>query len=101
MADAKKTIVSVKIYNQELKIRTDEPPEYVRDVARYVDSKIYEVIDNVPGISSTKALILAAMNIADELFKQREEHQKLVRQLQERSEQLAQKLSEITSEIDT
>jgi len=101
MADAKKTTVSVKIYNQELKIRTDEPPEYVRDVARYVDSKIYEVVDNVPGISSTKALILAAMNIADELFKQREEHQKLVRQLQERSEQLAQKLSEITSEIDT
>ncbi len=101
MADSKRTIVSVKIYNQELKIRTDEPPEYVRDVARYVDSKIYEVVDNVPGISSTKALILAAMNIADELFKQREEHQKLVRQLQERSEQLAQKLSEITSEIDT
>ncbi|MCD6532185.1 cell division protein ZapA [bacterium] len=101
MADAEKTTVSVKIYNQELKIRTDEPPEYVRDVARYVDSKIYEVVDNVPGISSTKALILAAMNIADELFKQREEHQKLVRQLQERSEQLAQKLSEITSEIDT
>ncbi|HDG67592.1 MAG TPA: cell division protein ZapA [candidate division Zixibacteria bacterium] len=101
MADAEKTTVSVKIYNQELKIRTDEPPEYVRDVARYVDSKIYEVVDNVPGISSTKALILAAMNIADELFKQREEHQKLVRQLRERSEQLAQKLSEITSEIDT
>ena len=101
MADAEKITVNVKIYNQELKIRSDEPAEYVREVARYVDSKIYEIVDNIPNITSTKALILAAMNIADELFKERQEHQKLVQQLQERSEQLARRLSEITAGIDT
>ncbi len=101
MADAEKHIVSVKIYNHELKIRSDESPEYVREVARYVDSKIYEVVDNVAGVSATKALILAAMNIADELFKQRREYEQLVDKLKQQSEQLAKKLAEITSEGET
>ncbi|RKZ33325.1 cell division protein ZapA [bacterium] len=95
MSDSEKNTVAVKIFNQELKIRTTEPPDYVREVARYVDAKIYEIVDSSGGISTSKTIILAALNIADELFKEREKLDEIMRELQQHSEVIAERLSEI------
>ncbi len=95
MAEKEKIQVCVRVFNQELRILTDEPPEYVREVARYVDAKIYEVINSASSASPTKAVILAALNITDELFKEREKLRRLMERIEEQSSALRQKLMEI------
>ena len=97
MADEKKIAIPIKIFNQELRIRTEEPPEYVREVARYLDAKIFEVVNNASTASPTKAVILAALNITDELFRDREKLKNIQEVLCERSQLIERKLAEIDS----
>ncbi|RKZ28191.1 hypothetical protein DRQ26_01620 [bacterium] len=95
MAESEKIAIPVKIFNQELRIRTDEPPEYVREVARYLDSKIFEVVNSASATSPTKAVILAALNITDELFREREKYRELSEKVKSQTEIIGQKLAEI------
>jgi len=95
MSESDKIAVPVKIFNQELRIRTDESPEYVREVARYVDAKIYEVVNSASATSPTKAVMLAALNITDELFREREKLRQLSEKVQQQSELLQKKIAEI------
>ncbi len=97
MADSEKTAVPVKIFNHELRILTEESPEYVREVARYLDAKIYEVVNSSSAASQTKAIILAALNITDELFREREKLKKLSEKIETQSRVIEQKLAEIES----
>jgi len=63
----------VSIFGQSYLLRTEENPEYVRNVAHYVDGKFYEVAERESSLPANKVAILSALNIADELFKLREE----------------------------
>ncbi len=65
-------ILKVNIYGTEYPIKGTTDVEYIKKVARYVDSKMREVNKNISIDSSLKVAILAALNITDELFKERE-----------------------------
>lgn len=64
-----KSKVSVKIYGQEYKISANAPKEYIQQVTNYVDSKITEVASKMKQYTTPMLTVLAAVNIADELFK--------------------------------
>ncbi len=95
MAESEKISIPVKIFNQELRIRTDEAPEYVREVARYLDAKIFEVVNSASATSPTKAVILAALNITDELFREREKFKELSEKVENQTALIGQRLAEI------
>jgi len=97
MSESEKISIPVKVFNQELRIRTNESPEYVREVARYVDAKIFEVVNSASATSPTKAVVLAALNITDELFREREK----LRQLQDKVKQQSQLLQDQLAEVET
>ena len=63
---------TVQILGREYKIRGSVDPSYIREVAQYVDAKLREVSQGsaVPAAPERTA-ILAALNIADELFQLR------------------------------
>ncbi len=66
----RKTVVKVRIMGEEYSIRTDASPEHTKAVAEYVDRTIRSVMDG--GMTEThKAAILAALQITDDLFKER------------------------------
>lgn len=65
-------ILKVNIYGTEYPIKGTTDVEYIKRVAQYVDSKMREVNKNISIDSSLKVSILAALNITDELFKERE-----------------------------
>jgi cell division protein ZapA len=65
-------ILKVNIYGTEYPIKGTTDVEYIKKVAQYVDSKMREVNKNISIDSSLKVAILAALNITDELFKERE-----------------------------
>ena len=66
-----KNAVQVQILGHQLTIRGDAGRDYILDVAQYVDKKMREVTEKLPVASMSKVAILASLNIADELFKER------------------------------
>lgn len=87
-------LISVVILGEQYTIRAAEDPAYVRRVAQYVDTKLEEVVKGSPSLPSNKAIVLASLNIADELFKMEAER--------ERSEALvAARLGELSDLLET
>jgi cell division protein ZapA (FtsZ GTPase activity inhibitor) len=65
--------VEVEILGQKYTIRSEADPKYVRDLAAYVEQRVKSVEGQVRGQDPVKALALAALYIADELFRARED----------------------------
>ncbi len=73
MSSEGERITSVTICNRTYHVRSGNDPEYVRELARYVDRKIVELSENTPTVDTLKVAILAALNIADDCFQARRE----------------------------
>jgi len=71
MSDSGKS-VSVEIFGQRYPIRSALDVEYVTRLATYVDGKIRAARESAPSGDPQRLAVLAALNIADELFRQRE-----------------------------
>jgi cell division protein ZapA len=70
-----KTVVDVQIFGHSYTIRSEANQEYIMGVAAYVDRKMREITEKLPVASLSKVAILASLNIADELFKERAQQQ--------------------------
>ena len=71
---------SVTIFGSEYKIRGADP-DYIQVVAAYVDGKMRELEQRLPAGTPAKLAILTSLNIADELFRERNERDRLVTDL--------------------
>jgi cell division protein ZapA len=67
-----KQSVSVEIAGQVLSIRSDEGPEYVHELADYVDAHLREIGGTRRTYSLQRVALLVAMQIADELFREKD-----------------------------
>jgi cell division protein ZapA len=66
-----KTVVKVRIMGDEYAIRTEASSEHTKAVAEHVDKTIRAIMDGGAINETHKAAILAALQITDELFKER------------------------------
>ena len=92
--------VTVTIAGVSYNLVSEEDTDYMEKVAAHVDEKVRELDGS--GISTTEAGVLAALNIADEYFKEVEASENLRRQLKEYLEEatkLKMELSEAKREI--
>lgn len=69
MDDKIKTVV--RIAGQEYRLTGYESEEYMHRVAIYVDRKMTEIGKSYPDLNTTMVAVLAALNIADELIRER------------------------------
>jgi len=67
----KKNLVRVTILDEEYAIRSDESPEHTREVAEYLENAIQRVLDSGNVVETSRATILAALQITGELFEAR------------------------------
>jgi cell division protein ZapA len=79
----------VYILGQKYTIKGDEPEEYIRELASFVDKKLKEVYNIAPNITPVKASILAALDIADELFKMKTQQDEMTKHIEEKATKLA------------
>jgi len=79
----------VYILGQRYTIKGDAPEEYIKELASYVDGKLKEVHSASPNITPVKASILAALDIADELFRLKNEQEDLTKAIEEKAERLS------------
>lgn len=87
-----KNILKVKILDIEYPLKVSENVDYVQQIARYVDSKMREIQAAKPDRPLHQIAILAALNIADELYQQKNFRSDNLKVYEERMEKLAKKL---------
>jgi len=86
MAEAQ--VVTVEIRGQRYPIRSSLDALYVSGLAAYVDDKMRAAADSTPSSDSVRLAVLAALNIADELFRCQEAQKGGRAALAERTEAL-------------
>ncbi len=80
-----KKSVTVEVAGQRFTLKTDAEDEYVRSLARYVSGKIEEVKRGARTVSTHSMVVLAALQIADDLFQARRSEQELRQKVREKS----------------
>lgn len=72
-----KRSVQVEIAGQHLSIRSDEGSHYVQQLADYVDTQIRQLTSGRRGTPSVQRVaLLVAIQLADELFRERDLHRR-------------------------
>jgi cell division protein ZapA len=92
---AENMTTTVQILDREYKIRGAADATYIREVAQYVDAKLREVSQgSTVAPASERVAILAAMNIADELFQLRRASNEEFSSIESRTQSLIRMLDE-------
>ncbi len=68
----RRNVVRVQIVGEEYTIRSDATAEHTKAVAQHVDQAIKRVLHGGSVVETHKAAILAALQITDELFRERD-----------------------------
>ncbi|MFQ3574688.1 MAG: cell division protein ZapA [Thermodesulfovibrionales bacterium] len=59
--------VEVTILGKQYKIRSNCPPEYIIELAEFVDLRLRQSIEKMPTLTPLKAAIITSIMLADEL----------------------------------
>ena len=94
MAETDGRVIPVEIQGQRYSIRTTLAPEYVAELAAYVNEKMRAASDSAAPTDSLRLAVLAALNIADELFRSQDS-------VGARDDQLAARAGEIERLLDS
>ena len=78
--------MKIDIYDQSYRFGDDQDEEYLKKLAAYVDQKMRTVAESTRTVDSLKVAVLAALNIADEMFTLRDHQQEIDGPLRKRVE---------------
>jgi cell division protein ZapA len=103
--DATKALVQVQIFGQSYTIRGEADQEYILSVAAYLDRKMREITERLPAATASSSLskvaVLAGLNIADELMKERAQRATLEQELGARAARLNAVLDDVLQDRTT
>lgn len=92
MEAKEKTTTQVEIFGTVYHVRGEDNPEHLQEVADLVDQRMREVAQQVATVDTAKIAILAALNIADDLHRRRQQQDGERVEIQERVVSLTKKL---------
>lgn len=99
MAGPSQDGIRVSIYDQEYNMRGQLDPEYIRELARFVDEKMRSIAARTHTVDSLRTAVLAAMNIADDYHRLLAKYEAAARQMDEKVGECNQALDEILSSL--
>jgi cell division protein ZapA len=85
-------LVEIKVFHQTYTVRTDAGEDHIQEIARYVNAKMEEVLRKTKSVSTLNVAILTALNIADDLLKERLEREALLHEIETKTKGLAEKI---------
>jgi cell division protein ZapA len=88
-------VIPVQIQGQRYPIQTTLDAEYVARLAAFVDERMRAAAESTPTGDSTRLAVLAALNIADELFRANDATDTRDGRLAERTEELERLLDRV------
>jgi cell division protein ZapA len=93
--DGKYDSTSVEIFGQTYNVRGEGDPNYLAELARFVDSRMREVAAQVATVDPMKIAILAALNIADEFSRYRKRREDAAGALIAKTEEMSERLGKV------
>jgi cell division protein ZapA len=66
-------VVQVDIHGQRYAVRSDLDPQYIGEIAAYLDERMKSAAREVASADPLRIAVIAALNISDELFRTRAE----------------------------
>ncbi|HEY0703564.1 MAG TPA: cell division protein ZapA [Candidatus Acidoferrales bacterium] len=69
--------MKIQIYDQSYNVNADGNEEYLKELAAYVDAKMRFIAESTHMVDSVKVAVLAALNVADEMFAMRKRQEEL------------------------
>lgn len=93
-----KQTVEVKVGGQTFRIRSDAGEEHIRTVASYVTDRLEEARRSMGPVTGSpyKVALLAALNLTDELLRERNDRKENNKRLEEQSRELLGYLDELS-----
>lgn len=85
-------LVEIKVFGQTYTVKTDAEENYIQEVAKYVNEKMDEVLKKTKSVSTLNVAILTALNIADDLLKEKRKRIALLQEIEVRSKNLVEKI---------
>jgi cell division protein ZapA len=86
-------VVEIKVFGQTFSVKTDAEEDHLQAVAQYVNEKMEEVLKKTRSVSTLNVAILTALNIADDLLKEKEQKKALVKEVEVKSKDLVDKIN--------
>ena len=90
----------VEVGGQRYPIRSGLDPNYVAQLAAYVDTKMRAASDAAPASDMLGLAVLVALNIADEYFRARDQQSSAHGELNERALRLEQLVDDVLAQVD-
>ena len=85
----------VEIFDQSYNIKGAMDDDYVEQLATYVDQKMREIYNNSRTVDTLKVAVMAALNIADELFQERDQARRVETIISDKSAQCSRVLDQL------
>lgn len=88
----------VEIFDQSYHLSGDVDPAYMEELAGFVDEKLRAIAAGARSMDPHRIAVLAALNIADELFTLRRRSSELEGQLRQRAERALASVEQVLRE---
>jgi cell division protein ZapA len=92
-------VITVEIAGQRYPIRSGLDERYVAELAAYVDQKMRAAVDAAPESDMLGLAILVALNIADDVFRARQQQSAAAGELNERAVQLEELVDAVLAQM--
>jgi cell division protein ZapA len=76
--------IRVSIFGREYQVKGGPDDDHVKKLAEHVDSVMQDIADKTGTLSSSRVAILAALNIADEMYKEQQRFNEFAKELAEK-----------------
>ena len=93
---SEKRTVKLELLGRRFTVRSDDDDEYIQSRVGFVNDKLTEIREATGRIDADSIALLAALDIADALFRERREAKNLRRQVKERSQRLLESIERVS-----
>jgi cell division protein ZapA len=93
------SVVTVEIAGHRYPIRSDLDERYIAELAAYVDLKMRAAVNAAPESDMLGLAILVALNIADDVFRARQQQSSASGDLNERAMRLEQLVDDVLAQM--
>ncbi len=91
--------IQVNIFGKEYTLKSDVGEEHIKNVARYLDEKMKMFAGHLSKQDPLKIAVLSALNIADELFRERKEKELRQKETDQELEEILETVSYLEKEL--
>ena len=95
---APERVVNVDIHGQRYSVRSDLDAHYITELAAYLDDRMRAAAHELSNADPLRVAVVAALNIADELFRARRESAGADGELRARTAEIEQLLDAVLDE---